>query len=176
MFNQCTMLLVVLQVDETSSVAVNADTYDNDEAGPFAAVKQSVLAGIAVWVGASYTESVQVDELVDVDSHGVAVPAEPVKKCVPIKVSIKVSIPEDVLPEACDRVDVPTGIGAKAELSRLVDTPFALPVVKKVVSVPESDDVTVANEIVSVLVKSVAPEVTLVHVETDEFVTAAPDT
>jgi hypothetical protein len=135
-----------------------------------------VLAGIAVWVGASYTESVQVDELVDVDSHGVAVSAEPVKKCVPIKVSIKVSIPEDVLPEACDRVDVPTGIGAKAELSRLVDTPFALPVVKKVVSVPESDDVTVANEIVSVLVKSVAPEVMLVHVETDEFVTAAPDT
>ncbi|KAK2673382.1 hypothetical protein RAB80_010925 [Fusarium oxysporum f. sp. vasinfectum] len=166
------MLLVVLQVDETSSVAVNADTYDNDETGPFAAVKQSVLAGIAVWVGASYTESVQVDELVDVDSHGVAVPAEPVKKCVPIKVSI----PEDVLPEACDRVEVPTGIGVKAELSRLVDTPFALPVVKRVVSVPESDDVTVANEIVSVLVKSVAPEVTLVHVETDEFVTAAPDT
>lgn len=172
MFDQCTVLLVVLQVDETFSVAVTADTYDNDKSGPFVAVKQSVLAGIAVWVGLSYTDSVQVDELVDVDSHGVAAPAEPVNKCVPVKVSI----PEDVLPEACDRVELPTGIGAKAELSRLVDTPFALPVAKKVVSVPESDDVTVANEIVSVLVKLVNSEVTLAHVETDEFVTAAPDT
>lgn len=131
-----------------------------------------MLAGIAVGVGVSYTDSVHVDELVDVDSHGAAAPAEPVNKYVPIEVSI----PEDVLPEACDRVELPTEIGAKAELSRLVDTPFALPVVKKVVSVPERDDVTVANEIVSVLVKPATPEVTLAHVETDEVVTVAPDT
>ncbi|RBQ78154.1 hypothetical protein FVER14953_02177 [Fusarium verticillioides] len=171
MFDQCTVLLVVLQVDETSSVAVTVDTYENDKSGRFVAVKQSVLAGMAVWVGVSYTDSVQVDELVDVDSHAVAVPAEPVNK----GVAVKVSIPDDVLPEACDRVELPTGIGAKAELSRLVDIPFALPVVKKVVSVPESDDVTVANEIVSVLMKPVTLEVTLAHVETDESVTAVSD-
>jgi hypothetical protein len=115
---------------------------------------------------------VQVDELVVVDSHGVAVAAEPVKKYVPVNVST----PEDVLLEVCDRVELSAGNDAKAELSRLVDTPFALPVVKKVVSVPESDDVMVANETVSVLVKSVRLEVALVHVETDVLVTAAPDT
>ncbi|KAF5686768.1 hypothetical protein FCIRC_2714 [Fusarium circinatum] len=172
MFDQCTVLLVVLQVDKTSSVAVTADTYDSDKSGPFVAVRQSLLAGIVVWVGVSYTDSVQVDELVDVDSHGVAVPAEPVNKCV----LVKVSTPDDVLPEACDRDELLTGIGANAELSTLVDTPFALPVVKKVVGVPEGDDVTVVNEIVSVLVKSVTQEVTFAHVETDESVTAAPDT
>jgi hypothetical protein len=57
MFDRCTVLwldieLVVLQVDEMSSVAVSADMYDKDETGPFAAVKQSVLAGIAVGAGA----------------------------------------------------------------------------------------------------------------------------
>ena len=76
----------------------------------------------------------QVDDVVDEVSQGVVAPAEP-SEVYPV---VRVPTVEDV---ACERVELTIGNGVEAELSALVEIPFALPVVRKVLDTSDQGGV-----------------------------------
>ena len=76
----------------------------------------------------------QVDDVVDEVSQGVVAPAEPSE----VYLVVRVPTVEDV---ACERVELIIGSGVEAELSALVEIPFTLPVVRKVLDTSDQSDV-----------------------------------
>jgi len=77
---------------------------------------------------------VQVDDVVDEVSQRVVTPAEPSE----VYLVVRVLTAEDV---ACESVELIMGNGVEAELPALVEIPFALPVVRKVLDTSDQDGV-----------------------------------